>query len=57
MFVNVLGKKGCVKAAFEYNKLLFSINIEDPMGALLCLDYTAISSNDFNFVPNFISLS
>jgi len=48
MFINVLGKKGCFKSAFEYNKFLFKLNMhEDPAGALLSLDYSAISCHDY----------
>jgi len=58
MFVNVLGKKGCVKAAFEYNKFLFKLNVdEDPAGALLSLDYAAVSSHDYQFVQRLIFYS
>ena len=52
MFINVLNKKGCVKAAFEFNKFLFKINIyDDPVGSLLSLDYSAISAHNYNFIP------
>lgn len=44
-FVDILGKKGCFRAALEYNKFLLKLNpYEDPVGSLLCLDYFALSS-------------
>lgn len=44
-FTDILGKKGCFKAAFEYNKFLLKLNpYEDPVGSLLCIDYFCISS-------------
>ncbi len=57
-FINVLGKKGCYKAAFEFSKVLYRLNVvDDPVGALMCLDYSALSARDFNFLPNFIKFS
>lgn len=44
-FIDLLGKKGCYRSALEYNKFLLKLNVEeDPSGALLCLDYNALSS-------------
>jgi hypothetical protein len=44
-FVDMLGKKGCYKAALEYNKFLIKLNpLEDPIGGLLFLDYNCLSS-------------
>jgi hypothetical protein len=44
-FTDILGKKGCFRAAFEYNKFLIKLNpTNDPVGALLCFDYNALSS-------------
>lgn len=44
-FTDILGKKGCFRAALEYNKFLVKLNpYEDPVGGLLCLDYFALSS-------------
>lgn len=41
----ILNKKACYKAAFEFNKLLLKLNpFDDPVGALLMIDYTALSA-------------
>lgn len=53
-FIDVLGKKGCYKAAFEFNKFLVRLNpYEDPAGGLLTLDYHAISIKNYAFVESF----
>ena len=53
-FIDILGKKGCYKSAFEYNKFLVKLNpFHDPVGGLLTLDYNAISSKNFEFLLSF----
>lgn len=48
-FMDVLGKKGCYKSAFEYNKVLIKLNpYDDPAGGLLSYDYNAISSQSYD---------
>lgn len=43
--IDNLGRKGCFCSALEYNKFLIKINpFEDPLGALLCLDYNSIGA-------------
>lgn len=49
-FIDILGKKGCYRAALEYNKLLLKMNLDDPTAALLCLDYNAISAKQYDYV-------
>lgn len=53
-FMDILGKKGCFRAALEYNKLLLKINMNDPTACMLCLDYNAISSKSNDFLLNFV---
>lgn len=53
-FMDILGKKGCFKAALEYNKFLLKINLNDPTACLLCLDYNAISSKSYSFLLSFV---
>lgn len=49
--IQFLTRRGCWKTAFEFNKLLFSLDpVTDPLGALLSLDYHALSSKDFEYV-------
>ena len=53
-FMDVLGKKGCYRSAFEYNKVLVKLNpYQDPVGGLLSLDYNAISSQNYDFLLDF----
>ena len=53
-FIDVLNKKGCYKAAFEFNKFLVKLNpYEDPAGGLLTLDYHSISIKNYTFVQDF----
>ena len=54
-FIDILGKKGCFKAALEYNKFLLKLNpIEDPVGALLTLDYYALSAKQYEYFLYFV---
>lgn len=49
--IQFLTRRGCWKTAFEFNKLLFSLDpTSDPLGALLSLDFHALSSKDFDYV-------
>lgn len=49
-FSDILGKKGCFRAALEYNKFLLKLDpFNDPLGALLCLDYFALSSKQYSY--------
>jgi hypothetical protein len=48
--VQFLTRRGCWKTAFEFNKLLFSLDPNgDPLGALLSLDYHALSAKDYEY--------
>ena len=54
-FVDNLGKKGCYKAALEFNKFLLKLNpIQYPKGALLCLDFNTLCARDYDYLPFFI---
>ncbi|KAL9544445.1 hypothetical protein MBANPS3_007623 [Mucor bainieri] len=49
--IQFLIRRGCWKTAFEFNKLLFSLDpVSDPLGALLSLDYHALSAKDYEYV-------
>jgi hypothetical protein len=52
--MDILGKKGCFKAALEYNKFLLKINLDDPTACLLSIDFNAISSKSYVFLLEFI---
>lgn len=52
--IAILQKKGCYKSALEYNKFLLKLNpIQDPCGALLYIDYNAISAQQYDWYMNF----
>lgn len=49
--IQFLTRRGCWKTAFEFNKLLFGLDPHgDPLGALLSLDYHALSAKDYEYV-------
>ncbi|KAI7884602.1 DUF654-domain-containing protein [Lichtheimia hyalospora FSU 10163] len=49
--IQFLARRGCWRTAFEFNKLLFSLDPEgDPLGALLSLDSYALSAREYDFV-------
>lgn len=52
--MDILGKKGCFRTALEYNKFLLKINLNDPTACLLCMDFNAISSKQYEFLLNFV---
>lgn len=52
-FIDILGKKGCYKAALEYTKFLLKLNKDDPTAALFCLDYNACSAKQYDYMLQF----
>jgi hypothetical protein len=49
-FLLILSKKACYKAALEYNKLLLKLNpFDDPMGALIMIDHSALSAQRYEW--------
>lgn len=47
-FLIILTKRACYKSAFEYNKLLLRVNpLDDPTGALMIIDHTALSAGKY----------
>ncbi|KAG0169253.1 Transcription factor 25 [Apophysomyces sp. BC1021] len=49
--IQFLTRRGCWRTAFEFNKLLFCFDPEvDPLGALLSVDYYALSAKDYTYV-------
>ncbi|OQR82529.1 hypothetical protein ACHHYP_15897 [Achlya hypogyna] len=46
-----VGRRGCVRSAFEIAKLIWSMDPKgDPMHVLLCLDYYALAARQCQFV-------
>lgn len=53
-FIDMLIRKGCYRAALEYNKFLVKLNpLLDPSGGLLILDSQAILSGESEFLQKF----
>lgn len=53
-FMDILGKKGCYRAALEYNKFLLKINLEDPTACILCIDFNSISAKSNDYLLKFV---
>ncbi|ORZ05263.1 transcriptional repressor TCF25-domain-containing protein [Absidia repens] len=52
--IQFLTRRGCWRTAFEFNKLLFSLApFADPTGALLAMDYYALSAREYRYVLEF----
>ncbi|RHY31354.1 hypothetical protein DYB32_004919 [Aphanomyces invadans] len=51
-----VGRRGCVRSAFEIAKLIWSLDPKgDPMHVLLCLDYYALSARQCQFVVDLVN--
>lgn len=49
--IQFLGRRGCWRTAFEFNKLLLSLDPEnDPLGALLSIDFYALKAQEYNYL-------
>ncbi|KAI9481329.1 MAG: transcriptional repressor TCF25-domain-containing protein [Benjaminiella poitrasii] len=49
--IQFLTRRGCWRTAFEFSKLLFSLDPEsDPLATLLTLDYHALSCRDYEYI-------
>ena len=46
------GRRGSNRAAFELAKMLLSLDLRDPLGVLLCIDYYALRCRMFAFVQD-----
>ncbi|KAI8388402.1 transcriptional repressor TCF25-domain-containing protein [Radiomyces spectabilis] len=54
--IQFLTRRGCWRTAFEFNKLLFSLDpTADPTGALLSIDYYALNAKDYGYLLRMIS--
>jgi Transcriptional repressor TCF25 len=54
-YIDLIGRKGCWKCAFEYCKLLLNLSQgpyddKDPMGCLFMIDFYAMKAADYNFL-------
>ncbi|KAK9760014.1 hypothetical protein K7432_016391 [Basidiobolus ranarum] len=49
-----LARRGCWRTAFEFDKLLLSLSPDDdPLGALLSLDFYALKSQEYEYLLQF----
>lgn len=48
-----LDRRGCHRSALEVCKLLLSLDADDPMGAIFCMDYFALRSEEYAWLEKF----
>lgn len=48
-----LDRRGCHRSAFEVCKLLLSLDSDNPMGALFCIDYYSIRAGQYVWLERF----
>ncbi len=54
-YIDILGRKGCSRTAFEFCKLLFSIcPYHDPYGALLRVDFYTLRAREYQLFLDFV---
>lgn len=49
-----LDRRGCHRTALEVCKLLLSLDSDDPMGSLFCIDYFAIRAEQYQWLQKFV---
>ena len=52
--VQSLSKRGCHRSAFEICKFLLQLDMSDPCGVLLRLDYCAIKASQYDWLLEFV---
>ncbi|MQL94199.1 hypothetical protein Taro_026857 [Colocasia esculenta] len=52
--MNNMERRGCHRSALEVCKLLLSLDSDDPMGALFCIDYVALRAQEFEWLEQFV---
>lgn len=50
-----LDRRGCHRTALEVCKLLLSLDSDDPMGSVFCIDYFAIRAEQYQWLQTFAS--
>ncbi|WCJ22559.1 Transcription factor 25 [Euphorbia peplus] len=48
-----MDRRGCHRSALEVCKLLLSLDLDDPVGALFCIDYFALRANEYAWLEHF----
>lgn len=50
MYIDCLGRRGCMRTALEFVKFIISLDVKDPMGCLFLVDFYAIRSKSVRFI-------
>ncbi|XP_077212025.1 transcription factor-like protein [Tasmannia lanceolata] len=48
-----MDRRGCHRSALEVCKLLLSLDLDDPMGAIFCIDYFSLRSEEYAWLERF----
>lgn len=48
-----MDRRGCHCSALEVCKLLLSLDVDDPMGAIFCIDYFALRAEEYEWLEKF----
>ena len=48
-----MDRRGCHRSALEVCKLLLSLDSDDPMGAMFCIDYFALRAEEYAWLEHF----
>ncbi|KAF9603784.1 hypothetical protein IFM89_037870 [Coptis chinensis] len=48
-----MDRRGCHRSALEVCKLLLSLDPEDPMGAMFCIDYFSLRAEEYSWLERF----
>lgn len=48
-----MDRRGCHRSALEVCKLLLSLDADDPMGALFCIDYFSLRAQEYQWLEQF----
>ncbi|KAJ9171622.1 hypothetical protein P3X46_014960 [Hevea brasiliensis] len=48
-----MDRRGCHRSALEVCKLLLSLDLDDPMGALFCIDYFSLRAEEYAWLERF----
>ncbi|GLU00914.1 hypothetical protein SLE2022_182490 [Rubroshorea leprosula] len=48
-----MDRRGCHRSALEVCKLLLSLDLDDPMGAMFCIDYFALRAGEYAWLEQF----
>ncbi|OVA19961.1 Transcription factor 25 [Macleaya cordata] len=48
-----MDRRGCHRSALEVCKLLLSLDSDDPMGAMFCIDYFSLRAEEYSWLERF----